>query len=149
MQKSVRYNEGHALYLSMIARKEGTKRGYLCKKATENNRWTEKFFALHQNVLFYFENEQSSRPSGMYLLEGSSCERIPAPKVSATGKESSDKAQVRPEPQVKEDSSSGFMIQSGELQLAVAIFELYSDTIPIAVEQMLLLLTHICAGIMS
>ncbi|KAG7476921.1 hypothetical protein MATL_G00087900 [Megalops atlanticus] len=29
MQKSVRYNEGHALYLSMVARKEGTKRGYL------------------------------------------------------------------------------------------------------------------------
>ncbi|XP_067253457.1 ras-specific guanine nucleotide-releasing factor 2 [Chanodichthys erythropterus] len=93
MQKSVRYNEGHALYLSMVARKEGIKRGYLSKKAAENNRWTEKYFALYQNVLFYFENEQSTRPSGIYLLEGCSCERIPAPKVSTVGKESSDKQQ--------------------------------------------------------
>uniref|UniRef100_A0A671PP50 Ras-specific guanine nucleotide-releasing factor 2-like n=1 Tax=Sinocyclocheilus anshuiensis TaxID=1608454 RepID=A0A671PP50_9TELE len=91
MQKSVRYNEGHALYLSMVARKEGIKRGFLSKKAAENNRWNEKYFALYQNVLFCFENEQSTRPSGIYLLEGCTCERIPAPKVSTVGKESSDK----------------------------------------------------------
>lgn len=94
MQKSVRYNEGHALYLSVIARKEGTKRGVLSKKATENSRWNEKYFALYQNILFYFENEQSSRPSGIYLLEGSSCERVPAPKVSTVSRDTSDKQQV-------------------------------------------------------
>ncbi|XP_067114164.1 ras-specific guanine nucleotide-releasing factor 2 [Osmerus mordax] len=93
MQKSVRYNEGHALYLSVVARKEGTKRGSLSKKTTENSRWNEKYFALYQNVLFYFENDQSARPSGIYLLEGCTCERIPAPKVSSVGKESSDKQQ--------------------------------------------------------
>ncbi|XP_043087583.1 ras-specific guanine nucleotide-releasing factor 2 isoform X2 [Puntigrus tetrazona] len=93
MQKSVRYNEGHALYLSTVARKEGVKRGFLSKKAAENARWNEKYFALYQNVLFYFENEQSTRPSGIYLLEGCTCERIPAPKVSTVGKESSDKQQ--------------------------------------------------------
>ncbi|KAI1900431.1 hypothetical protein AGOR_G00049870 [Albula goreensis] len=91
MQKSVRYNEGHALYLSVVARKEGTKRGYLSKKTTENSRWHEKYFALYQNVLFYFENDQSARPSGIYLLEGCTCERVPAPKVSAVGKETLDK----------------------------------------------------------
>ncbi|XP_064164228.1 ras-specific guanine nucleotide-releasing factor 2-like isoform X2 [Anguilla rostrata] len=91
MQKSVRYNEGHALYLSMVARKEGTKRGYLSKKTTENSRWHEKYFALYQNVLFYFENDQSTRPSGIYLLEGCTCERVPAPKVSTAGKETLDK----------------------------------------------------------
>lgn len=91
MQKSVRYNEGHALYLSVLARKEGTKRGYLCKKTTDNSRWHDKYFALHQNLLFYFENDQSSRPSGIYLLEGCTCERVPAPKVSAIGKETLDK----------------------------------------------------------
>uniref|UniRef100_A0A8C4GM72 Ras-specific guanine nucleotide-releasing factor 2 n=1 Tax=Dicentrarchus labrax TaxID=13489 RepID=A0A8C4GM72_DICLA len=80
MQKGVRYNEGHALYLSVVARKEGTKRGFLSKKTTENSRWTEKYFALYQNVLFYFENDQSTRPSGIYLLEGCTCERAPAPK---------------------------------------------------------------------
>uniref|UniRef100_A0A3B4ZSU2 Ras-specific guanine nucleotide-releasing factor 2-like n=1 Tax=Stegastes partitus TaxID=144197 RepID=A0A3B4ZSU2_9TELE len=85
MQKSVRYNEGHALYLSVVARKEGTKRGFLSKKTTENSRWTEKYFALYQNVLFYFENDQSTRPSGIYLLEGCTCERAPAPKRTNTG----------------------------------------------------------------
>ncbi|XP_071754384.2 ras-specific guanine nucleotide-releasing factor 2 isoform X5 [Centroberyx gerrardi] len=93
MQKSVRYNEGHALYLSVVARKEGTKRGVLSKKTTENSRWTDKYFALYQNVLFYFENEQSTRPSGIYLLEGCTCERAPAPKVSSISKEPMDKQQ--------------------------------------------------------
>ena len=94
MQKSVRYNEGHALFLSAVARKEGTKRGYLSKKTAENSRWHEKFFALYQNILFYFENEQSARPAGIYLLEGCTCERAPAPKMSTTGKEALEK-QVR------------------------------------------------------
>ncbi|XP_034079996.1 ras-specific guanine nucleotide-releasing factor 2 isoform X4 [Gymnodraco acuticeps] len=93
MQKGVRYNEGHALFLSVVARKEGSKRGFLSKKTTENSRWTEKYFALYQNVLFYFENDQSSRPSGIYLLEGCTCERGPAPKVSAISKEPVEKQQ--------------------------------------------------------
>lgn len=91
MQKSVRYNEGHALYLSVVARKEGTKRGYLSKKTTENSKWHEKFFALYQNVLFYFDSEHSARPSGIYLLEGCTCERVPAPKVSTGCKETLEK----------------------------------------------------------
>ncbi|XP_076020156.1 ras-specific guanine nucleotide-releasing factor 2-like isoform X3 [Genypterus blacodes] len=93
MQKSVRYNEGHALYLAVVARKEGTKRGFLSKKTTENSRWTERYFALYQNVLFYFENEHSSRPSGMYLLEGCTCERAPATTGSAIAKEPMEKQQ--------------------------------------------------------
>lgn len=96
MQKGVRYNEGHALYLSVVARKEGSRRGFLSKKTTENSRWTEKYFALYQNVLFYFENDQSTRPSGIYLLEGCTCERAPAPKVSAISKEPMEKQQVGP-----------------------------------------------------
>uniref|UniRef100_A0A8C3A740 Ras protein specific guanine nucleotide releasing factor 2 n=1 Tax=Cyclopterus lumpus TaxID=8103 RepID=A0A8C3A740_CYCLU len=94
MQKGVRYNEGHALYLSVVARKEGSKRGFLSKKTTENSRWAEKFFALHQNVLFYFENDQSARPSGIYLLEGCTCERAPAPKVSAISKDGGQRAHL-------------------------------------------------------
>lgn len=96
MQKSVRYNEGHALYLSVVARKEGTKRGFLSKKTTENSRWHDKYFALYQNVLFYFDTEQSARPSGIYLLEGCTCERVPAPKVSTGGKETLDKLVSEP-----------------------------------------------------
>lgn len=94
MQKSVRYNEGHALFLSALARKEGTKRGNLCKKSAENSRWHEKFFVLFQNILFYSENEQSAKPAGIYLLEGCTCDRSPAPKMSTTGKEAMEK-QVR------------------------------------------------------
>ncbi|XP_026799655.3 ras-specific guanine nucleotide-releasing factor 2 [Pangasianodon hypophthalmus] len=93
MQKSVRYNEGHALHLSVIARKEGTKRGYLSKKATENSRWNDKYFALYQNILFYFENEQSTRPTGIYLLEGCTCARASAPKVSTVSRDNPDKQQ--------------------------------------------------------
>ncbi|XP_049593454.1 ras-specific guanine nucleotide-releasing factor 2 isoform X2 [Syngnathus scovelli] len=84
MQKSVRYNEGHALHLALAARKEGAKRGPVSKRSSENVRWTDKFFALYQNLLFYFDNEQSARPSGMYLLEGCTCERAPAPKVASS-----------------------------------------------------------------
>ncbi|KAM8886770.1 ras-specific guanine nucleotide-releasing factor 2 isoform 2-T2 [Spinachia spinachia] len=91
MQKSVRYNEGHALFLSALARKEGTKRGNLCKKSAENSRWHEKFFVLFQNILFYSENEQSAKPAGIYLLEGCTCDRSPAPKMSTTGREAMEK----------------------------------------------------------
>uniref|UniRef100_A0A2I3HJ11 Ras protein specific guanine nucleotide releasing factor 2 n=1 Tax=Nomascus leucogenys TaxID=61853 RepID=A0A2I3HJ11_NOMLE len=76
---------GHALYLAFLARKEGTKRGFLSKKTAEASRWHEKWFALYQNVLFYFEGEQSCRPAGMYLLEGCSCERTPAPPRAGAG----------------------------------------------------------------
>ncbi|XP_069792537.1 ras-specific guanine nucleotide-releasing factor 2 isoform X1 [Narcine bancroftii] len=87
MQKSIRFNEGHAVYLALMARKEGTKRGYLSKKTAENNKWHDKWFALYQNVLFYFEHEQSSRPSGIYLIEGCTCERVASPKPQTMGKE--------------------------------------------------------------
>ncbi|XP_021111331.1 ras-specific guanine nucleotide-releasing factor 2 [Heterocephalus glaber] len=85
MQKSVRYNEGHALHLAGLARREGTKRGFLSRRAAEASRWHEKWFALYQNVLFYFEGEQSGRPAGVYLLEGCSCERAPAPPRATAG----------------------------------------------------------------
>ncbi|XP_075448463.1 ras-specific guanine nucleotide-releasing factor 2 isoform X2 [Ascaphus truei] len=91
MQKSVRCNEGHALYLAHVARKEGTKRGSLSKKAAEASRWHDKWFALYQNVLFYFETEHSGRPSGMYMLEGCSCERVPPPIVASGGKDIMEK----------------------------------------------------------
>ncbi|XP_029430008.1 ras-specific guanine nucleotide-releasing factor 2 [Rhinatrema bivittatum] len=91
MQKSIRYNEGHALYLALVARKEGRKRGHLSKKTAETSRWHEKWFALFQNVLFYFESEQSTRPSAVYMLEGCNCERVPAPKVTTAGRDALEK----------------------------------------------------------
>eukprot|EP00064_Thunnus_orientalis_P018211 superscaffoldBa00004114_g18304 len=42
-------------------------------------------------MLFYFENDSSSRPSGLYLLEGCVCDRAPSPKPSLSAKECLEK----------------------------------------------------------
>lgn len=80
MQKALRLNDGHAVYLGLLAKKEGARRGYLSKRSSDNTKWHPKWFALLQNMLFYFENDSSSRPAGLYLLEGCLCDRAPSPK---------------------------------------------------------------------
>uniref|UniRef100_A0A803W784 Ras protein specific guanine nucleotide releasing factor 1 n=1 Tax=Ficedula albicollis TaxID=59894 RepID=A0A803W784_FICAL len=50
-----------------------------------------KWFALLQNMLFYFETDSSSRPSGLYLLEGCVCDRAPSPKPPLSAKDSLEK----------------------------------------------------------
>uniref|UniRef100_A0AAQ5XBM6 Ras protein specific guanine nucleotide releasing factor 1 n=1 Tax=Amphiprion ocellaris TaxID=80972 RepID=A0AAQ5XBM6_AMPOC len=87
MQKGIRLNDGHVTYLGLLAKKDGTRRGCLSKKSSDNTKWHTKWFALLQNMLFYFENESSSRPSGLYLLEGCICDRAPSPKPSLSAKE--------------------------------------------------------------
>uniref|UniRef100_G3PVU2 Ras protein specific guanine nucleotide releasing factor 1 n=1 Tax=Gasterosteus aculeatus aculeatus TaxID=481459 RepID=G3PVU2_GASAC len=78
MQKGMRLNDGHITYLALLAKKDGTRRGCLSKKSSDNTKWHSKWFALLQNMLFYFENDSSSRSSGLYLLEGCVCDRAPA-----------------------------------------------------------------------
>lgn len=94
MQKGVRLNDGHITYLALLAKKDGTRRGCLSKKSSDNTKWHSKSFALLQNMLFYFENDSSSRPSGLYLLEGCVCDRAPSPKPPLSAKECLEK-QVR------------------------------------------------------
>lgn len=94
MQKGMRLNDGHITYLALLAKKDGTRRGCLSKKSSDNTKWHSKWFALLQNMLFYFENDSSSRPSGLYLLEGCVCDRAPSPKPSLSAKECLEK-QVR------------------------------------------------------
>lgn len=91
MQKGIRLNDGHVTYLGLLAKKDGTRRGCLSKKSSDNTKWHTKWFALLQNMLFYFENESSSRPSGLYLLEGCICDRAPSPKPSQSSKECLEK----------------------------------------------------------
>lgn len=79
MQKNIRISEAQLLYLANKARVENTVCGYLYKRSSDMGRWQQRFFVLHQNVLFYYENETSARPSGIALLEGSYCDRIIAP----------------------------------------------------------------------
>lgn len=91
MQKGMRLNDGHITYLAVLAKKDGTRRGCLSKKSSDNTKWHSKWFALLQNMLFYFENDSSSRPSGLYLLEGCACDRAPSPKPSLSAKEGLEK----------------------------------------------------------
>ncbi|XP_053479224.1 ras-specific guanine nucleotide-releasing factor 1 isoform X3 [Ictalurus furcatus] len=91
MQKAMRLNDGHITYLGLLAKKDGTRRGCLSKKSSDNTKWHTKWFTLLQNMLFYFESESSSRPSGLYLLEGCVCDRSPSPKPSLSAKECLEK----------------------------------------------------------
>lgn len=95
MQKGIRLNDGHVASLGLLARKDGTRKGYLSKRSPDNTKWQTKWFALLQNLLFYFESDSSSRPSGLYLLEGCVCDRAPSPKPALSAKEPLEK-QVRP-----------------------------------------------------
>ncbi|XP_032197781.1 ras-specific guanine nucleotide-releasing factor 1 isoform X2 [Mustela erminea] len=91
MQKGIRLNDGHVASLGLLARKDGTRKGYLSKRSSDNTKWQTKWFALLQNLLFYFESDSSSRPSGLYLLEGCVCDRAPSPKPALSGKEPLEK----------------------------------------------------------
>ncbi|XP_075714550.1 ras-specific guanine nucleotide-releasing factor 1 isoform X2 [Rhinoderma darwinii] len=71
----LRLNEAHAVYLGQLARKDGTRRGILSKRSSDNSRWQSRSFSLLHNLLFCFESESSGRPCALYLLEGCSCER--------------------------------------------------------------------------
>ncbi|XP_059495173.1 ras-specific guanine nucleotide-releasing factor 1 isoform X2 [Stegostoma tigrinum] len=91
MQKGIRLNDGHVSYLGVLAKKDGTRKGYLSKRSSDNTKWHNKWFALLHNMLFYFENDSTTKASGLYLLEGCVCERAPSPKPSLTAKESLEK----------------------------------------------------------
>ncbi|XP_018866728.1 ras-specific guanine nucleotide-releasing factor 1 isoform X1 [Gorilla gorilla gorilla] len=91
MQKGIRLNDGHVASLGLLARKDGTRKGYLSKRSSDNTKWQTKWFALLQNLLFYFESDSSSRPSGLYLLEGCVCDRAPSPKPALSAKEPLEK----------------------------------------------------------
>ncbi|EDL20899.1 ras-specific guanine nucleotide-releasing factor 1 isoform 2 [Mus musculus] len=91
MQKAIRLNDGHVVTLGLLAQKDGTRKGYLSKRSADNPKWQTKWFALLQNLLFYFESDSSPRPSGLYLLEGSICKRAPSPKRGTSSKESGEK----------------------------------------------------------
>ncbi|NXF74974.1 RGRF1 factor, partial [Sclerurus mexicanus] len=81
----------HVAHLGLLAKKDGARRGYLSKRSADNTKWHTKWFALLQNMLFYFETDSSSRPSGLYLLEGCVCDRAPSPKPPLSAKDSLEK----------------------------------------------------------
>ncbi|XP_043476334.1 ras-specific guanine nucleotide-releasing factor 2-like isoform X2 [Leptopilina heterotoma] len=87
MQRTVRVNESQLLMLSEKARYDHSISGYLHKRTSDSTKWQSRWFVLYQNVLFYYENESYSRPSGIILLEGCYCERIIASKSKELDKQ--------------------------------------------------------------
>ncbi|XP_054160727.1 ras-specific guanine nucleotide-releasing factor 1-like [Oppia nitens] len=85
MQRSLRMNDLQLLALSEKAHHDNGLRGYLFKRTSDNSKWQLRWFVLFQNILFYYENDSSTRPSGLIFLEGSYCDKVIQP---STGKNS-------------------------------------------------------------
>ncbi|XP_011305248.1 ras-specific guanine nucleotide-releasing factor 2 [Fopius arisanus] len=83
MQKTVRVNDSQILMLSERAHFDHSLTGYLHKRTADLNKWQLRWFVLYQNLLFYYESEAFSRPSGVILLEGCYCDRL----ITTRGKE--------------------------------------------------------------
>ncbi|XP_064474467.1 ras-specific guanine nucleotide-releasing factor 2-like isoform X2 [Ornithodoros turicata] len=92
MQRALRMNDGQLLSLSEKAMHDNCLRGYLCKRTADSGRWQLRWFVLYQNLLFYYENDSTARPSGVVFLEGSYCERLLTP---VTGKNTGNAQPLR------------------------------------------------------
>eukprot|EP00794_Sanderia_malayensis_P009802 gene9802-10807_t len=84
----MRFNEDQFSFLASKARDYAVKRGYLYKKSgkrqnTESQgvRLQKRWYALHYNLMFYYEHETSSKAIGVILIERSVCRRYPDPKI--------------------------------------------------------------------
>ena len=87
MQKGMRVNESQLNHLAQKAKKENCLCGYLFKKSNDTGKWQMRWFALYQNLLFYYDNESASRASGVCLLEGCFCERVVTPTTKTGEKQ--------------------------------------------------------------
>ncbi|XP_049871813.1 ras-specific guanine nucleotide-releasing factor 1-like [Pectinophora gossypiella] len=76
INRSVRVNDGQLVALSDRAQYDHSQAGYLHKRSSDNTKWQLRWFVLYQNLLFYYESENNTRPTGVLLLEGSYCERL-------------------------------------------------------------------------
>ena len=71
---SFKVNEDHLLSLAIKARLENRECGYLSRRGGQDpssspNKWQLKWFVLYQNLLFYYDNVNSTKPQGVYFLE--------------------------------------------------------------------------------
>ncbi|CAD1473030.1 unnamed protein product, partial [Heterotrigona itama] len=71
-----RMNDSQLAMLAEKARYDQSLSGYLHKRSADLAKWQLRWFVLYQNLLFYYENESCSRPSGVILLESSYCDRV-------------------------------------------------------------------------
>jgi hypothetical protein len=80
---SFKVNEDHLLNLAIKARLENRECGYLSRRGGQDpssspHKWQLKWFVLYQNLLFYYDNVNSSKPQGVYFLESCYSTRSPA-----------------------------------------------------------------------
>ncbi|XP_024946979.1 ras-specific guanine nucleotide-releasing factor 2 isoform X3 [Cephus cinctus] len=83
MQRTVRVNDSQLVMLSERAKYDHSLAGHLHKRTADSAKWQLRWFVLYQNMLFYYESDACSRPSGVILLEGCYCDRL----ITAKGKE--------------------------------------------------------------
>ena len=101
IQRGVRINDGQLLGIAEKAKYDSRKSGYLFKRSSDGNRWLRRWFRLYQvrngqngfvghtqknaklalwccfqNLLFYYDQESASKPTGVIFLEGCYTERI-------------------------------------------------------------------------
>ncbi|KAL6436745.1 hypothetical protein ACFW04_004875 [Cataglyphis niger] len=81
--RKIRVNDAQLVMLSEKAHYDHSLSGYLHKRTADSTKWQQRWFVLYQNLLFYYESENCSRPSGVILLEGCYCDRL----ITAKGKE--------------------------------------------------------------
>ncbi|PZC75040.1 hypothetical protein B5X24_HaOG206811 [Helicoverpa armigera] len=68
IQRSVRVNDGQLLALSDRAQYDHSQAGYLHKRSSDNTKWQLRWFILYQNMLFYYESENNTRPTGFCFV---------------------------------------------------------------------------------
>ena len=77
MPASVRISEEQLNHLVSLAKHDYSITGRVFIKNHENaGKWVQRWCALYQNFLFYFESEDSTKLSGAIYLEHSICERF-------------------------------------------------------------------------
>lgn len=85
---AMRINEDQFHVLASKARVQATKCGYLYKKSGKKQaadaqtvRLQKRWYVLYYNLLFYYDNESSPKPTGVIIIEGCTCKPFPDNKI--------------------------------------------------------------------
>ena len=73
----LRLNEQQLIYLADKAKNNAARSGNLSVKLSDGSttKWNVRYFVLHMNFLFEFQNQDSTKPTNVYLLEQCDFER--------------------------------------------------------------------------
>jgi len=73
----IKISEQQLLYLAEKAKNNGAKSGNLLVKLSDSGttKWNLRYFVLHLNFLFEFQNQETNKPSNVFLLEQCDFER--------------------------------------------------------------------------